>query len=140
MKTYFEQNIKKREFAELVEKYTAAAGADRNAELAAELARQIEALDLQDPEALNDLAWDILTSEKFPIRDLPFATRLAKQALEATGGQQGHILDTYARALFDAGQVAEAIEYQKRAVAASPGDAEIQAALARYQAAAETAP
>ena len=55
--------------------------------------------------------------------------------MDATEEKRGDILDTYARALFDAGNIAEAIEFQKKAVAADPEDAELTATLERYLAA-----
>ena len=120
--------------------YRAAVGADGDPAQAAELAGRIEALDIQDPEILNDLAWEILTGAEVARRDIPLATRLAKKALDLTGAKQGHILDTYARALFDAGNLAEALEWQRKAAAAAPDDEEITAALKRYEEAAAAAP
>jgi thiol-disulfide isomerase/thioredoxin len=119
----------------LFHRYYAAIGESGDPDKAAELARQIEELNLQNPDTLNQLAWNILTDEKVKHRDLPLATRLAKRAMDATEEKRGDILDTYARALFDAGQTAEAIEYQRKAVAATPEDAEIAATLERYLAA-----
>lgn len=120
----------------LFQRYYAAVGENGDPNTAAELGNQIEQLSLQDPDTLNQLAWNILTSEKVKQRDLPLATRLAKQAMDATEEKRGDILDTYARALFDSGRVAEAIGFQKKAVAAQPGDADLAATLERYQAAA----
>ena len=81
---------------------------------------------------LNNLAWAILTDEDVRQRDLPLATRLAKKAMDATGGKAAHILDTYARALFEAGNVADALQIQKEAAARAPDDPDIAAALQRY--------
>ena len=117
--------------------YFQAVGENGDEARAAELAAGIEKLDIQNPEMLNNIAWSILTDENIQQRDLPLATRLAKKALDATEGKEFHILDTYARALFDAGNVSEAIDYQKQAVAAAPDDAEIAATLERYLAAAQ---
>lgn len=118
-----------------VDEYMGAIGENGDPAKATELAKQIEELDIQDPSLLNALAWDILTSERVKQRDFPLATRLAKKAMDATEEKRGDILDTYARALFDAGHVAEAIAYQKKAVAAAPNDTEIAATLERYLAA-----
>lgn len=122
----------------LFQSYFSSVGENGDPARAAELAAQIEALDL-DPDRLNSLAWSILTAPAVRLRDLPLATRLAKRALDATNGQSANILDTYARALFEAGSVAEAIEYQKQAAALLPDDPDIAAALARYLAAAPAA-
>ena len=120
----------------LFQRYYAAVGENGDPTAAAELGKQIEELNLQDPDTLNQLAWNMLTSAKVKQRDVPLATRLAKQAMDATGEKRGDILDTYARALFDSGHVAEAIEYQKKAVMADPDDAGLAATLERYRAAA----
>ena len=130
----------KKKFADVFEKYRAAVGDGGDAEEAAELARQLEALDLQDADLLNEIAWHILTGGGIRQRDLPLATRLAEKAMKLSEYKNANILDTYARALFDNGQAAVAIEYQKKAVAAAPDDREIAATLERYLAAAETLP
>ena len=131
-----EQEREEQKIGSLFQRYYAAIGENGDLNTAAELGKQIEELNLQDPDTLNQLAWNILTSDKVKQRDLPLATRLAKQAMAATEEKRGDILDTYARALFDSGQVAQAIEYQKKAVAADPDDAGLAATLEKYLAAA----
>jgi thiol-disulfide isomerase/thioredoxin len=109
---------------------------------AAELAQQLGELNLKEPQSLNEMAWTILTDEKIKQRDLSLATKLAKAALDASAGKNAGILDTYARALFDSGKGAEAIEYQQKAVAACDDDStksELQTTLKIYQAAADKA-
>ena len=39
--------------------------------------------------------------------------------MDASGGKEAAVLDTYARALFDSGKIAEAIVQQKNAIAAA---------------------
>ena len=95
-------------------------------------------MNVQNPALLNQIAWHVLTGDDVVRRDVPLATRLAQKAVELTAEKDGSILDTYARALFDAGQTADAIALQEKAVAAAPDDAELAATLARYRAA--TAP
>ncbi|MGD9611464.1 MAG: redoxin domain-containing protein, partial [Kiritimatiellia bacterium] len=121
-----------RKAAELWGQYFDAAVGRNHPDIADELAEQIEELDVRNPDLLNEIAWFILTDERVRTRDVPFATRLAKKALDLTKEKRGDILDTYARALWDAGQKAAALEYQKKAVAAAPGDAEIAASLEKY--------
>ena len=128
----------KNKSAPLLESYFAAVGTDGDPEQAAALARQIEDLNVQNPALLNQIAWHVLTGDDVVRRDVPLATRLAQKAVELTAEKDGSILDTYARALFDAGQTADAIALQEKAVAAAPDDAELAATLARYRAA--TAP
>ena len=115
-----------------VAQYVVAIGDRENREEADALARQIEELDIRNPDFLNETAWYILTDEQVQYRDVPFAARLAKKALELTDEQRGDILDTYARALWDSGQKTEALAYQKKAVAAAPDDEEIAATLEKY--------
>jgi len=115
----------------LMGSYFDAVGEEGDPAKAAELAAEIEAMDL-DAETLNNIAWAILTEDYVVTRDLPLATRLAKRAMDATDGEAAHILDTYARALFDSGQTAEALEIQKKAAELAPNDDEIAAALKRY--------
>ena len=69
------------------------------------------------PEIANNIAWAILTNDSIKERDTEFATRVAKQAVEDTNWKAAHIIDTYARALFDSGKKQEAIEAQEKAVA-----------------------
>lgn len=121
-----------------IEQYLAAIGPKGSAVEAAKMGAELEALDLRNPAILNEIAWDILTNEEVQHRDLPLATRLAKKAVELTAERRGEILDTYARALFDAGQVAEAIEWQQKAARVAPNDREIAETLQRYQAAAQS--
>jgi len=122
----------------ILEPYFEAVGADGDPARAAELAAQLEALDLQDPLMLNEIAWFILTGRSVEQRDLPLATRLARKALELSNEQDANILDTYARALWDAGERTEALDWQRKAAALAPDHAEITGALERYLA--ESAP
>lgn len=131
-----DQERKEQKIDSLFQRYYAAIGENGDPNTAAELGKQIEELNLQEPDTLNQLAWNILTSHKVKQRDLPLATRLAQKAMVLSNYADGNILDTYARAMFDAGQIAAAIEYQKKAVAANPDDPDLAATLARYLAAA----
>ncbi len=133
---YAKQRRESARVQSVVTRYFAAVGNDGNEQQAADLAAQLDALDIQSPDLLNEIAWTILTDANIRRRDIPLATRLAWKAVEATEQQRGDILDTYARALFDAGQIPDAIECQKKAVAAAPGDADLAATLDRYLAAA----
>ena len=70
-----------------------------------------------EAQLLNGFAWDILDDDDIVERDLDVAMRAAKAAVNASKGMNSAILDTYARALFDTGEVAEAIKHQKKAIA-----------------------
>lgn len=94
-----------------------------------------------DPHQLNRVAWDICTAEGLAHRDLDLALQAARKADELTDGEDAAIVDTLARALFDLGQVGEAIKHQKRAIEAA-GDnpymlEDLRATLERYEKAAQ---
>lgn len=98
--------------------YRLAAGLGDANELPA-LAKQLAEVKTKNGALLNEWAWALLTDERIKTRDLALATKLAKAAVTATEAKEAGILDTYARALFDSGKVAEAVEWQKKAIAAT---------------------
>ncbi len=125
--------------ADLFQKYTAAVGANGDQAKAADLAKQLAGLKIDDAQSLNEFAWTILTDESIKQRDLTLATKFAKASVEISEGKEAAFLDTYARALFDSGKVADAVAFQKQAVAACSDDSEkseLAATLKKYQAAA----
>ena len=124
----------------LFEKYVQAAGAGGDEAKAAELGQQLQGIKVKNPQLLNEFAWTLLTDENIKQRNLPLATKLAKAALDASEGKDGAILDTYARALFDSGKVADAVAFQQKAVAACEDEdqkRELEATLKKYQGSAE---
>ncbi len=70
-----------------------------------------------DPFMFNRLSWDILTNRRIEYRNLDYALRVAKAAYDASDGQAAEIVDTYARAFYELGDLDKAIEYQQEAVA-----------------------
>ncbi len=119
--------------------YIKAVGADGDAAKAAALAKQLGELKVKNPALLNEFAWSILTEDSVKQRDVALATKLAKAAFDASGGKEAAITDTYARALFDSGKMADAIAIQKKAVAIAEDDelkGELTATLKKYEAAA----
>ena len=69
-------------------------------------------------------------------RIYPLALKLAKAAVEVTKWKNYAVVDTYARALFETGDVKGAIETQEKAVAAATDEddkAELQEALDKYK-------
>jgi thiol-disulfide isomerase/thioredoxin len=143
MQQSIERSKEARKIQALTSDYMAAVGKNANADKAAELAKKIEALETDHPEMLNDIAWAILTDEAVTSRDTKLALKLAKRAVDLSGSEEAGILDTYARALFDNGQTAEAIVQQKKAVEQAEDDdlkAELRKELEKYEAAAKTAP
>ena len=142
IKQQLQQYRTTRQAQEVFQKYAQTVGADGDPAKAADLAKQLGDLQLKDGATLNEFAWAILTDESIKQRNLPLATKLAKAALDASDGKEAGILDTYARALFDSGKVADAVEYQKKAVAACADDSmksDLETSLKKYQAAAAAA-
>ena len=120
----------------ILEKYMEAVGENGDAAKAAELAKQVEALDIKNAELLNQIAWAILAEDTVKNRDLKLALALAKRAVDASEGKEGAILDTYARALFDNGKIADAIEQQKKAIELADDEdmkAELRKTLQKYE-------
>lgn len=130
------QTERRRVAKALLPAYFAAVGENGDPAKAAACARQLEALDLRDAGLLNEIAWAIMTDRDVRERDWPLATRLAAKGVERSGSANANVLDTYALGLFHAGQIAEAIAHQEKAVALRPDDPELAATLARYRAAA----
>jgi len=70
----------------------------------------------EDAGTLNEFAWIILTNPRVKHRDHELAMTAAKKAYDLSKGLNPAIVDTYARAFFDTGDKAKAIEYQQKAV------------------------
>lgn len=104
-------------FMSTVEKYFNKARETGDTAALTELGTVIARDGKQYPDILNGVAWDILTADGLKARDTKFALELAKIAVEGSKSEDASILDTYARALFDNGQVQEAIAQQKKALA-----------------------
>jgi len=101
-----------------------------------ELAQRLEGVQSGDAEALTEIAWTLLTDEKIKTRNPKLALKIARAAFDASEGKDPNAADTYARALFDTGKVAEAILQQKKAVELCEDKdkkSELQATLKRYQ-------
>ena len=117
--------------------YFMAASGRGSAEKLASLGEKLGGVKTTNARVLNDWAWTILTDERIKTRDYPLATKLAKAAVDASGGKDAAVLDTYARALFDSGKTADGIEWQKKAMAAAEDDEtrkELEETLKQYQA------
>jgi thiol-disulfide isomerase/thioredoxin len=101
-----------------------------------ELAQRLEGVQSGDAEALTEIAWTLLTDEKIKTRNPKLALKIARAAFDASEGKDANAADTYARALFDTGKVAEAILQQKKAIELCDDKdkkSELQATLKRYQ-------
>ena len=109
----------------------------RDADKLAEFAKELSETKTTNVRALNQWAWVILTDKNIKERDLPLATKFAKAAVDASGGKEAAVLDTYAKALFDSGKTAEAIVQQKKAIAVAEDDEakkELSETLKKYEA------
>ena len=82
-----------------------------------------------EPGFLNNFSWSLLTDE--PFKDLfnELALVAAEKCHQASGGEEFMYLDTYALAKFENGNVAEAVELQKKAVELCPKDSPLMAEL-----------
>ncbi len=90
-----------------------------------------------NPDLLNRIAWALLTDQSIAYRNLEFAMAAAKTAYDATEGKDANVTDTYARAFYETGDLAKAIEYQEQAVATAedPGmKAEFEKSLEKFKA------
>ena len=98
-------------------------------DMAYEFAKDVFAGPLKDSEQdLNTIAWTILTEPSIKNRDLDLAMAMATRAVEITQGKDGPILDTLARAHWEKGDGAKAVETATRAVVAAKADPRLPAA------------
>ena len=88
-----------------------------------------------NPRELNNFAWDLLTNDHYRNQFDALAFRLAQQACEQTDHNNWALLDTLALASYRAGQIDNAIEFQKKAIAIQGGGHRgLNEALDRYKA------
>jgi hypothetical protein len=57
---------------------------------------------------------DAIITRRVKDRDIPLALQISKQAVEDSQSKSAHILDAYARALFDSGKKEEAVKAQEK--------------------------
>ncbi len=113
----------------------------RDQAAAFEYGRQVVDANRSDPSILNELSWRFLTISDYGLRCPELAMYAAQVAQEASGGKRADIADTYARALYQAGLLDEALKVQADAVRLareSGGSAEmlseLESVLAYYEA------
>jgi thiol-disulfide isomerase/thioredoxin len=91
----------------------------------------------RESTVLDAFAWALLTATALKDPDVNLALRAAETANEVTGGKDPSVLDTYALALFKAGQRDKAIVSIKKALEVNTDPRltdHLQQSLARYQA------
>ncbi|MBN1433210.1 DUF1028 domain-containing protein [Candidatus Fermentibacterales bacterium] len=81
----------------------------------------------EDPQLLNAMAWYLAERGLEPGRALELALRAHELAPE-----DANIMDTVAQAFFSAGQFAEAVEWERRALEIEPGNSFFQEQLQRF--------
>jgi thiol-disulfide isomerase/thioredoxin len=90
-----------------------------------------------DASSLNQIAWVVVDHETVEVRDLDFAMKAAERAASLTDHQDAAILDTLARVHFENGDVASALDWQRKAVEyldpEDPLAPVIRAALTKYE-------
>jgi len=124
-------------FNKLASDYMRAAGQGDAAKLPA-LTKQLADAKLKDSRSLLRVAWGIMEEKSLKTRDYDLAAKLAKTSVDATGSKEVGPLFVYARALFEGGKVAEAVNWQKKAIAAADDNEdarkELEETLKKYQA------
>ena len=125
-------------FNKLVNDYMQAAGGKSDAGELAELTKQLAAAKPKNPSGPLRAAWGIMEEKSLKTRDYDLAAKLAKTGVDATDSKDLGALFVYARALFEGGKVAEAVNWQEKAVAAAADkeDArkDMEDTLKKYQA------
>lgn len=120
----------------LLTRYYELASAGQNEAELKTLGRQIVDKLADDPQILAMFSFDILSKADFKYRDLGLALDASKRACELAGGR-ADVFAVYARALWDNGKKAEAVETQRRAVALAQDNprirGELEKALADYE-------
>lgn len=81
------------------------------------------ALQPDNPDALNNLAWLLASEDDIQMQDPPRALKLAQRAIELK--QSPYIWDTLAQALFVNGRIQEAIQAEEEALALDPEERQI---------------
>ncbi len=129
-----------REANELLEEYLrlikrgGGRGALRRAD---EIGERIYRLGKQSARLMNELAWTILDDKGVQLRDLRLAMKAAQAAYEACDGKDPAIVDTYARAFYETGNLKMALKYQEIAVELARNEPryynDLVAALEKYR-------
>lgn len=108
---------------ELKSKYFALAVSPSNKGTVRALGKQVIQQGAAVPDMLTEFASEILDKKDLKVRELDQAVEASRKAVEATKGQDAAALAVHAQALFATDKVAEAVEHQKKALAACKDEA-----------------
>ena len=113
-------------------KMTALLKAQRHDEVLAQI-KGMREKHADNAQLLNALAWEMVTKFEKEHRDLDMALEIAERSNSLTDGMDPSVLDTLARVMFERGEVAKAIELQRKAIELAPGMRQLTAALEQYE-------
>ncbi|TWT45737.1 hypothetical protein RAS1_21660 [Phycisphaerae bacterium RAS1] len=91
----------------------------------ANLGDELFAVIRDDAKALNNVAWELLSEDKYGRRWKQHALRFSLRSNELSKFKDWRYLDTLALAFFQMGEINEAIAYQKKAMEACKGGDEL---------------
>jgi thiol-disulfide isomerase/thioredoxin len=98
---------------------------------AQQVADELATTSWDEASQLNALAWNLVTRVPHESQNHEQALRIAQRAYELTDGRDASILDTLARVHYEAGDLQQAVDWQRKAVDLAP---EQQDTLNRYEA------
>ncbi len=121
-----------------LQKFKMLLGTANKPEAAYTLGKSLLATFVQEKSArgLNELAWFVLDSATVKTRDIPFALEAARAAVTISGGNDGAILDTLARAYWESSDVKQAVATEKIAIEKTPSGQmldEMKETLKKYE-------
>lgn len=111
-------------FQKLVTDYLHAASGRGDAKDLPALAKKLEAAQPKNPQLPMRVAWAIMEQRGLVSRDYELAAKLARRSVDATESRDVGALYVYARALYEGGKTADAIAWQKKALAAAQDNEE----------------
>lgn len=111
-------------FQKLVTDYLHAASGRGDAKDLPALAKKLEAAQPKNPHLPMRVAWAIMEQRGLLSRDYELAAKLARRSVDATESRDVGALYVYARALYEGGKTADAIAWQKKALAAAQDNEE----------------
>ena len=87
----------------------------------------------EDHMLLNAVAWILATNHAAGGGDMELALTAALQANELTSGTNASILDTVARVYYETGDLASAVDWQRKTVAADSNERGFQKTLEKFE-------